>query len=175
MMDWNFFWNNQKSCIINGGITTHYFKLKKRTRQDDPISAYLFILVLEAVFCVIKPNKNIKGFKIFNQEFLYTAWNTTVFLKDTISIFETLSFLHKFSLVHGLSPSTAKCKIADICTLKGVNVAHCGMKCLNLTKKTVKILVVHISYNKKLEHERIFQSPVVKVESVLRVGGVWRR
>ena len=175
MMDWNFFWNNQKSCIINGGITTHYFKLKKRTRQDDPISAYLFILVLEAVFCVIKPNENIKGFKIFHQEFLYTACNTTVFLKDTISISETLRFLHKFSLVHGLSPNTTKCKIAGICTLKGVNVAHCGMKCLNLTKKTVKILVVHISYNKKLEHERIFQSPVVKVESVLGVGGVWRR
>ena len=24
--------NNQESCIINGGITTHYFKLKKGTR-----------------------------------------------------------------------------------------------------------------------------------------------
>ena len=46
----------------------------------------------------------------------------------------------------------------------------------NFYKKMItncaKILVVHISYNKKLKHERIFQSPVVKVESVLRVGGV---
>ena len=38
--------NNQESCIINCGITTYYFKLKKGTRQGDPISAYLFILVL---------------------------------------------------------------------------------------------------------------------------------
>ena len=49
--------SNQESCIINWGITTHYFKLKKVTRQGDPISAYLFILVLEAVFCVIISNK----------------------------------------------------------------------------------------------------------------------
>ena len=42
--------NNEESCITNGGITTHYFKLKKGTRQGDPISVYLFILVLEAVF-----------------------------------------------------------------------------------------------------------------------------
>ena len=52
--------NNQESCIINRGITTHYFKLKKGTHQDDLISAYLFILVLEAAFCVIKSNKTLK-------------------------------------------------------------------------------------------------------------------
>ena len=37
---------NQESCIVNGGTTTNYFKLKKGARQGDPISAYLFILVL---------------------------------------------------------------------------------------------------------------------------------
>ena len=36
------------------------------------------------------------------------------------------------------------------------------MKCLNLTKETGKILGVHYSYNRKLEHEINFQSYVVK-------------
>ena len=40
--------NNQESCIINGGI--NYFTLDKGTCQGDPISAYSFILVLEIVF-----------------------------------------------------------------------------------------------------------------------------
>ena len=48
---------------------------------------------------------------------------------------------------------------------------HSGMKCLNLTKETVKILGVHFSYNKKLEYEMNFQSHIVKIEIVLRV---WR-
>ena len=42
--------NNLESYIINGRITIDYFKLKKGTRQGDSISAYLFILVLEAYF-----------------------------------------------------------------------------------------------------------------------------
>ena len=128
--------NNQESCIINAGITTHYFKLKKGTCQGDLICAFLFILVLEVAFCVIKLNKNIKGLNIFNQAFLYTSYadGTTFFLKDKISVFKTLNIFHKFSLVSGLSPTTTKCEIPGN-TLKGVNVALCDMKCLNLTKK----------------------------------------
>ena len=42
--------NNQESCIINGGKTTKYFKLERGARQGYPISAYLFILVLEIFF-----------------------------------------------------------------------------------------------------------------------------
>ena len=45
---------NQESCIINGGFTTKYFKLDKGTRQGDPISAYLFVLVLEIVLNLMK-------------------------------------------------------------------------------------------------------------------------
>ena len=60
---------NQESCIINGGTTTKYFKLQKGTRQGDPISAYLFILVLEIVFIFNKENKNIKGINIFDNIF----------------------------------------------------------------------------------------------------------
>ena len=162
--------NNQESCIINGGITTHYFKLKKGKRQGDPIFAYLFILVLEAAFWLIKSNKNIKGLNIFNHEFLYTAYtdDTTFFVKDKNSDFKNLNIFHKFSLVSGLSSNTTKCEITGIATCKGVNVALCGMNCLNLMKETVKILGLHFSYNKKLEHEMNFQSHIVKIKSVLR-------
>ena len=50
---------NQESCIVNGGTTINYFKLEKVTRQCDPISAYLFILVLEIVFLFTKESKKI--------------------------------------------------------------------------------------------------------------------
>ena len=40
---------NQESWIVNGGTTTNYFKLEKGTRQGEPISAYLFILVLSSI------------------------------------------------------------------------------------------------------------------------------
>ena len=38
---------NQVPSGTNGVKTTKYFKLERRARQSDPISVYLFILVLE--------------------------------------------------------------------------------------------------------------------------------
>ena len=75
----------QESCVINGGITIKYFKLEKRARQGDPVSAYLFILYLEIPFMLIKNNKSIiKGIKMFENTFLCTAYadDSTFFLKD---------------------------------------------------------------------------------------------
>ena len=81
---------NQESCIINGGNTTKYFKLEKGTGQGDPISDYLFILVLEILFLCIE-NKNIKGLNIFNHIFLYIAYaDDTTFLKDKESLIEVM-------------------------------------------------------------------------------------
>ena len=164
---------NQESSIINGGTTTKYFKLQKGTRQGDPISANLFILVFEIAFIFIKENKNIKGINIFDNIFLYSAYadDTTFFLSDEDSVIEVINAFHKFSLVSGLKPNEAKCEIAGIGVLKGVSLALCGMDCIDLTKKTIKVLGIHFSYNKKLETEENFIRHVRKIEKVLKL---WR-
>ena len=66
--------NDQQSCTINGWFTTPYFNLEKGARQGDPISGYLFILVLEVFFELIKNNVDIRWITIFNHAFLYTAF-----------------------------------------------------------------------------------------------------
>ena len=56
---------NQESCIVNGGTRTNYFKLEKGASQRDPVSPYLFVLVLEIVFLFTKGSKKINGLYIF--------------------------------------------------------------------------------------------------------------
>ena len=59
----------QESCIIEGGKTTKYFKLERGPQQGDPISAHLFILVLEIFFIFVKNIPKVKGLNIFKHEF----------------------------------------------------------------------------------------------------------
>ena len=75
-------------------------------------------------------------------------------------------------LLSGLKPKKAKCEIAGIGVLKGVSLVLCGMDCIDLTKKILKILGIHFSYNKKLETEENFIRHVQKIEKVLKL---WRK
>ena len=56
------------------GTTIQYFNLERGARQGGPVSAYLFIMVLEILFLFIKKNLETKGIEIFEHCFLYTAY-----------------------------------------------------------------------------------------------------
>ena len=70
------------SGVINNGTATLYFNLERRAGQGDLVSTYLFILVLEILFLLIKKHHSeIKGTEISEHCFLYTVFadNTTFF------------------------------------------------------------------------------------------------
>ena len=46
-----------ESYIINNGKTTPHFLLIRGDCQEDPISAYLIIIVMEVLFTLIKNNQ----------------------------------------------------------------------------------------------------------------------
>ena len=52
------------SCIINPGTTSPYFKISRGVRQGDPLSPYLFLLVVEILGSLIRDNEKIKGIKV---------------------------------------------------------------------------------------------------------------
>ena len=84
--------SKQEPCVKNDGKKTPYFPLKRGKQQGDPISTYLFILVLEIVFIFVQENENVQGPKIFNNQFLYTAYadDTTFFLSKKNSVTEDI-------------------------------------------------------------------------------------
>ena len=94
------------------------------------------------MFTIVKNNKDIKRLKILGNTFLYTAYadDTTFFLKNLGSIKELLNTVSLFSSFSGLKPKLSKCEVAGIGLLKGLKVAVCEIKCIDLTKDVIKIL-----------------------------------
>ena len=90
--------NNNESCVANGGRTTQYFKLNRGARQGDPIAAYLFIIVLEIFFIMIRSNTSIKPLRILDFSYLLSAYadDTTFFVSDLDSVAAILSPLIVF-------------------------------------------------------------------------------
>ena len=65
----------------------------------------------------------------------------------------------------------SKCEIAGIGSLKGVKIAVCGMKNIDLTKDAVKIIGISFSYNKAIQNELNFRTTISKIQAVLKL---WR-
>ena len=70
-----------------------------------------------------------------------------------------------------LKPNKSKREVAEIGALKGVKMALCGMKCIDLRLNTVKILGIHFSYNKKSKYDENFLKQITSFEKFLKL---WR-
>ena len=79
--------------------------------------------------------------------------------------------LNQFYIVSGLRPNFSKCEIAGIGSLKDAKVALFGLKSLDLTKESIKILGVYISFSKKLQDNINF---CMTVKSIFNVITLWR-
>ena len=62
------FYNNIQSCRMNNGIISNFFTLELGVRRGDPLSPYLFTIVVEILAIAIRQKEVIKGIKIGNEE-----------------------------------------------------------------------------------------------------------
>ena len=87
--------NGQESCIMNYGHFTGYFPLFSGTRQGDPFSAYLFILMMEIFYIQIRTDPDIKGLTLFGYEFKLPSFagDVSYLFQDLKSIKELLWLL----------------------------------------------------------------------------------
>ena len=59
-----------------------------------------------------------------------------------------------FSCFSGLKPNFKKSELTVIRVLIGVQVAVCGLRCIDKKNSTLQILGIYFSYNEKLNEEK---------------------
>ena len=82
------------------------------------------------------------------------ADDSTFFLKDLASVKKSVDIFSYHLKYSGPKPNFSKCETAWIGSLKGIEAAVCGIKCVRLKVNTIRILGIHLSYNNRLYMEK---------------------
>ena len=104
-------YSEPECCVINNGHYSEFFKLSRGIRQGCPISALLFLLVVEVMAINLRNDKNIKGISLTDTEEILIsqlADDTTLFLRDSESLERALTFIKAFGESSGLKLNKEK-------------------------------------------------------------------
>ena len=157
---------------MSNGFITQPFKLSRGVRQGDPLSPYLFILVLETLAIHIRNDECIKGIKVDGHELklIIFADNLTVFLKDVASFHCLMAKLELFGQYSGLNVNRENTEVlkfgpSDISAAEKLKIDE--------IKKVVKILGIHFTYDQTLSDKFNFNTIIKSIRKLLNSWN-WR-
>ena len=161
-------YKNSMSCVTNCGFSSENFNITRGVRQGCPLSAYLFITVVEILAIKIRNDRSIQGIKIGNDEVkvIQMADDTTTFLHDVQSLKVLVDMLDNFHKYAGLRLNQTKSEIMWLGSKRDSTEAPLGLKMV----KGAKALGIYFSYDKKEVEERNFTHKLKELKTLL---GIW--
>ena len=96
------------TCVLNNDFATNLFSIARGTKQGDPISPYLLILVIEILASSVRQNSQIEGIWLGgkHKKLELFADDSTFFLKDLASLDLVLKSMQEFYLFSSLKINT---------------------------------------------------------------------
>ena len=165
-------YNSIESCVSNNGYFSQYFKLNRGIRQGCPISALLFLLVVEVMAVVIKNKKLINGINIENKEYkiCQLADDTTIFVRDIESVVHLITCLKNFYNCSGLKINLEKSEIIPVGSSRFQNIYLPKIiSKLTVNKNSFKTLGVWFSYNLNESISLNFENKLSSMETIINI------
>ena len=166
-------YNKAEACLTNNGWTSKPFEIQRGIRQGCPLSALLFLLVVEILGNQIRKNTqdglevNLKNEKKYIQ-LTQLADDTTVFLKNEQAVKNCLQVIKEFGKVTGLKLNIEKTE--GLWLGKGKNRGD-NFANINWKKDAIKALGVFFGYNKQDIEDKNWKG---KVETVKKILNKWK-
>jgi hypothetical protein len=103
-------YNNTNSCVLNNGHKTGTFKLNRGVHQGCPLSALLFIILVQVLQQMLLNRKDITGLLVGDKEIkiLQMADDTTIFTSNVQDVPKILEVLDQFYNISGLKTNIEK-------------------------------------------------------------------
>ena len=158
---------------MNNGYSSGYFEVQKGVRQGDPLSAYLFILVIEILAINIRSNKYIKGITIGNFETKLSIFadDLTAFLSNKASYDNLMSALEQFKSCSGLKVNKDKTEAHWLG--KFYEQPPALLEDVKKINEPIKILGIFFTNEKTLDHGLNFDSVIQSIGNTLKLWK-WR-
>jgi exonuclease III len=155
-------YKNSEACVTNNGFSSPFFKLSRGVRQGCPLSAYLFIMVVELLANKIRQTKDIKGIKIDNTEIkiLQMADDTTIFVEDLDSLKCVLKIISLFHMFAGLKLNKTKTEAMWLGKSRNCKEQPLGLKWVN----EVHSLGIFFSYDTDYVIQKNFTDKAKKIK-----------
>ncbi len=156
-------------CVMNNGYNSQFFSISRGIRQGCPISALLFILVVEIMAIHIRGNSDISGIRYSEKDEVIIsqlADDTTLFLSDTQSLINSIAFITKFGKSSGLKLNKDKTEAFWIGADMNKKEKPLG---LSWTKDFIKCLGIWCGPSIEGAVRKNFEEKIKKIKSLLNL------
>ena len=162
----NVMYNGASSCILNNGFTSKYFPLQRGVRQGDPLSPYIFILVVEVLACSIRQNKQIQGIEVGDKclKLLQYADDTNGLVVNLKSARQFLCVVEEFGVFSGLLLNKDKTEAMWLGKCRRSHEKPLG---ISWPEKPIRVLGVYMSYEKEECEKLNYEKKITKCQSLM--------
>jgi hypothetical protein len=163
-------YKNTNSCVLNNGHKTDSFNLKRGVHQGCPLSALLFIILVQVLQHMLQNRNDIHGLMVDNIDIkiLQMADDTTILTSRMEDVPKIVELLEQFYAISGLKTNIEKTIAYRLGKNQDLDIPENHLD-LHWGKFPINLLGITISKDKDVLKTENFTKRIENIESLTRI------